>query len=400
MGRISQIQSVVLKIRQQLSEATTAPGMVMISLSAVALGAAFGGYLPLISLWMETFNISFQRIGIVCGISALGIVCSAYFAPRFATKYGYVLTINIGLIIAAITSVAFRFTDNYTLWLILRFICGLGLGLHWVLTEAWLASIVTENYRTRVMAIYATAMSIGFAVGPIVIWIFGALSIIPFLIIGGLLILSIVPIAKLKGYEPKSSKSHTASPLILIRKAPTVASACVVVGSVDLAMISLLPAMITRTPEAAPILALIIVPAMAIGATILQYPVAILADKYGLRKIGVITASTGLLFASLIPFFLSSIFITLLLAFLGAGLVYALYTIGLAMLSKRFSGSQIVAANAGFVILFELSNLIGPWIAGFLLDINMKLGLPIFTISVGILFVSISWIRRNTNANY
>jgi MFS family permease len=400
MGRISQIQSVVLKIRQQLSEATTAPGMVMISLSAVALGAAFGGYLPLISLWMETFNISFQRIGIVCGISALGIVCSAYFAPRFATKYGYVLTINIGLIIAAITSVAFRFTDNYTLWLILRFICGLGLGLHWVLTEAWLASIVTENYRTRVMAIYATAMSIGFAVGPIVIWIFGALSIIPFLIIGGLLILSIVPIAKLKGYEPKSSKSHTASPLILIRKAPTVASACVVVGSVDLAMISLLPAMITRTPEAAPILALIIVPAMAIGATILQYPVAILADKYGLRKIGVITASTGLLFASLIPFFLSSIFVTLLLAFLGAGLVYALYTIGLAMLSKRFSGSQIVAANAGFVIIFELSNLIGPWIAGFLLDINMKLGLPIFTISVGILFVSISWIRRNTNANY
>ena len=400
MGRISQIKIVVLKIRRQLSEATTAPGMVMISLSAVALGAAFGGYLPLISLWMETFNISFQRIGIVCGISALGIVCSAYFAPRFATKYGYVLTINIGLIIAAITSVAFRFTDNYTLWLILRFICGLGLGLHWVLTEAWLASIVTENYRTRVMAIYATAMSIGFAVGPIVIWIFGALSIIPFLIIGGLLILSIVPIAKLKGYEPKSSKSHTASPLILIRKAPTVASACVVVGSVDLAMISLLPAMITRTPEAAPILALIIVPAMAIGATILQYPVAILADKYGLRKIGVITASTGLLFASLIPFFLSSIFVTLLLAFLGAGLVYALYTIGLAMLSKRFSGSQIVAANAGFVILFELSNLIGPWIAGFLLDINMKLGLPIFTISVGILFVSISWIRRNTNANY
>ena len=51
---------IIPRIRQQLGEATTAPGMVMISLSAVALGAAFGGYLPLISLWMETFNISFQ----------------------------------------------------------------------------------------------------------------------------------------------------------------------------------------------------------------------------------------------------------------------------------------------------------------------------------------------------
>ena len=400
MGWISQIQNITVKIRRQISEATTAPGMVMISLSAVALGAAFGGYLPLISLWMETFNISFQRIGIVCGAAALGVVSSAYFAPKFAAKYGYIVTINAGLIVAAIMTIAFRFTDNYGLWLVFRFVSGLGLGLHWVLTEAWLANIVAEKYRTRVMAIYATAISIGFAIGPVVIWLFGALSIIPFIIMGGLLILAAIPILKLKGFEPKDTQTHSASPLILIKKAPTVASACVVVGSVDLALISLLPAMITRTPEAAPVLALIIVPAMALGATSLQYPVAILADKYGLRKVGVITVCAGLIFASLIPFFLGSIFATLIFGFLAAGLVYALYSIGLAMLSRRFSGAEIVAANAGFVILFELSNLMGPWVAGFLLDINMHLGLPIFTLSIGVFYVTISWIRRHTNANY
>ena len=400
MGWISQIQKITVKIRRQISEATTAPGMVMISLSAIPLGAAIGGYLPLISLWMETFDISFQRIGIVCGAAALGVVSSAYFAPKLAAKYGYIVTINVGLIVAAIMTIAFRFTDNFGLWLVFRFVGGLGLGLHWVLTEAWLANIVAEKYRTSVMAIYATAISIGFAVGPVVIWLFGALSIIPFVIMGGLLILAAIPILKLKGLEPKDNQTHSASPLILIKRAPTVASACVVVGSVDLALISLLPAMITRTPEAAPILALIIVPAMALGATVLQYPIAILADKYGLRKVGVITVCAGLIFASLIPFFLGSILVTLIFGFLAAGLVYALYSIGLAMLSRRFSGAEIVAANAGFVILFELSNLMGPWVAGFLLDINMRLGLPIFTLSIGIFYVAISWIRRHTNANY
>ena len=306
----------------------------------------------------------------------------------------------MGLVVAAIMTVAFRFTDNYGLWLALRFVSGLGLGLHWVLTEAWLANIVTEKYRTRVMAIYATAISIGFAVGPIVIWLFGALSIIPFIIMGALLILAALPILRLKGHEPKDSQTRSASPLILIKKAPTVASACIVVGSVDLALISLLPAMITRTPEAAPILALIIVPAMAIGATILQYPIAIIADKHGLRKVGVMTVCAGLIFASLIPFFLGSVLLTLLFGFLAAGLVYGLYSIGLAMLSRRFSGAEIVAANAGFVILFELSNLMGPWVAGFLLDINMRYGLPIFTCAIGIFYVSISWIRRRTNSNY
>ena len=93
----------------------------------------------------------------------------------------------------------------------------------------------------------------------------------------------------------------------------------------------------------------------------------------------------------------SSALVALLLAFLGAGLVYGLYSIGLAMLSKRFTGGEIIAANAGFVIIFELSNLAGPAFAGILLDINMRLGLPIFLVSVGVVYLLVSWLRRNAN---
>jgi len=93
------------KLTSAADAMTIAPGMVMISLSAIALGAAIGGYLPLIALWMETLEVSFQQIGIVSGTSALGIICSAYFAPQLAQKFGYVVTINIGLVLAAIMTV-------------------------------------------------------------------------------------------------------------------------------------------------------------------------------------------------------------------------------------------------------------------------------------------------------
>ena len=173
--------------------------------------------------------------------------------------------------------------------------------------------------------------------------------------------------------------------------------ACVVAGGVDLALITLLPVVVARTPEAASMLTLSIVPAMAIGNVVLQYPIAILADRFGLRKIGMIIATIGLLLCSMIPFFLTSALLALLLAFLGAGLVYGLYSIGLAMLSKRFNGGEIIAANAGFVIIFELSNLAGPAFAGILLDINMRLGLPVFLVSVGVFYLLVSWLRRNAN---
>ena len=62
---------------------------------------------------METLEVSFQQICIISGTSALGIICSAYFAPQLAQKYGYVVTINIGLVLAAVMKVLFRYTENY-----------------------------------------------------------------------------------------------------------------------------------------------------------------------------------------------------------------------------------------------------------------------------------------------
>ena len=374
---------------------TVAPGMVMISLSAIALGAALGGYLPLIALWMETLDISFQKIGIVSSTAALGIICSAYFAPRLAQKYGYVATINVGLVLAAIMTVSFRYTENYAVWLAIRFVGGLGLGLHWVLTEAWLANIVSDHGRSRVIAIYVTAISAGFAVGPGIIWLFGFVALTPFYLIAAFLLIAALPIYMLRGHEPKTEFTTGGSPLLLIRKAPTVASACIVAGGVDLALISLIPAMVARTPGAEPILALSLVTAMALGTMLLQYPIAIMADRYGLRKVSMIIASTGLTLCSLIPFFLDSVITAICVAFFGAGLVYGLYSIGLAMLSKRFTGGDIIAANASFVIIFELSNLMGPGIAGILLDMNIRLGLPIFMITIGIFYLIISWVRRD-----
>lgn len=376
---------------------TIAPGLFMITLSSIALGAAFGGYLPLISLWLETLGISFQKIGFVSGMAALGIVSSAYFAPQLVARYGNIPVINIGLCLAAVMMVALRFTESMTLWLSIRFIGGLGLGLHWVLTEAWLARIASNQGRTRVMAIYATAIGLGFAAGPGIIWLFGFETITPFLVIAILPLIGALPIYALRKHEPEITFAGGGSPLLLIRKAPTVAMACIVAGGVDLALITLMPVIVARTPEASSMLTLSIVPAMAIGNVVLQYPIALLADRYGLRKVGMIIATIGLALCSLIPFFLHSALLAMILAFLGAGLVYGLYSIGLAMLSKRFSGGEIIAANAGFVIIFELSNLVGPAFAGILLDIDMQLGLPIFLVSVGIFYLLVSWLRRNAN---
>jgi len=394
MGNFSSGVSLQHFFKKSPSQFASAAGLPSIIFSSFALGAAFGGYIPLQSLWLETLGRSFSDIGITNGIVGLGIVISAYFVPRLALYVGVTQLIISGLILASVMSVLFRLTDQMSMWIIIRFFSGLGLGVHWVLSEAWLIKISNPAFRARAIALYATAMSLGFAIGPAIIWVFGYSSIHPFVCISAILIIGAAPFFWIKKYEPDLKLNVTNSPIRLIIKFPTILAACIVTGGIDLAMLSLLPALVVRTPAADPSLVMTLVPAMALGTIFFQYPIAKLADRYSATKLSAVITAIGVVFATLLPFCLHSVLFANLVAFVGAGLIYGLYTLGLTMLSYRVKASDLVAANAGFVMVFELSNLVGPTVAGWMVDINLTFGFSVFVATLGALYLAIFWLRH------
>ena len=380
--------------KNSLANLSKIPGIKSIIMSSFALGVAFGGYIPLQSLWMESLDRPFNQIGLTNGIVGLGIVISAYFVPQLVRRVGITRAILIGLFLATISASVFRLTENLHLWLIIKFIKGLGLGLHWVLSEAWLIKISPPKIRPKAIAIYAVSMSLGFAGGPAIIWLFGHTSMLPFFCVSLVLIVTAVPFFFIKKFEPAIELDSKSSPVKLILKFPTVVAACVVAGGIVLAMLSLLPAIIMRLPTADVDIASTIVTAMAIGTIAFQYPIAKLVDYFKPEKISAFVVTFGVAFAALLPFFLHSFYLANGMAFLGAGLIYGLYTLGLTMLSNRVSSRDLVTANAGFVIIFEMSNLFGPTVAGILVDISFKFGFSSFVFLLGLVYVGIYWIRH------
>ena len=380
--------------KNSLANLSEIPGLKSIIMSSFALGVAFGGYIPLQSLWMESLDRPFNQIGLTNGIVGLGIVISAYFVPQLVRRVGITRAILIGLFLAAISASVFRLTENLHLWLIIKFIKGLGLGLHWVLSEAWLIKISPPKIRPKAIAIYAVSMSLGFAGGPAIIWLFGHTSMLPFFCVSLVLIVTAVPFFFIKKFEPAIELDSKSSPVKLILKFPIVVAACVVAGGIDLAMLSLLPAIIMRLPTADVDIASTIVTAMAIGTIAFQYPIAKLVDYFKPEKISAFVVTFGVAFAALLPFFLHSFYLANGMAFLGAGLIYGLYTLGLTMLSNRVSSRDLVTANAGFVIIFEMSNLFGPTVAGILVDVSFKFGFSSFVFLLGLVYVGIYWIRH------
>jgi len=53
---------------------------------------------------------------------------------------------------------------------------------------------------------------------------------------------------------------------------------------------------------------------------------------------------------------------------LWGGIVMGIYTVGLTIIGERFKGSELVGANAAYVILYSLGLLLGPSVQGVALD--------------------------------
>jgi MFS family permease len=113
-----------------------------------------------------------------------------------------------------------------------------------------------------------------------------------------------------------------------------------------------------------------LVSVLSLGSVLLQIPIGMLSDRVDRRLVLLVAGALGALGALLIPFTVRDIalFYPLLVAW--GGVVGALYTVGLAHLGARFTGATLAAANAAFVILYNVGVMAGPPLIGLGMDLG------------------------------
>ena len=63
--------------------------------------------------------------------------------------------------------------------------------------------------------------------------------------------------------------------------------------------------------------------------------------------------------------------------FLWGGVSWGIYTLALGLMGERFSATELAAANAAFVMMYEVGSVGGPIISGAAMDVWPLYGLPI-----------------------
>ncbi|MBX9702902.1 MAG: MFS transporter [Silvanigrellaceae bacterium] len=386
-----------------ISENTFFPKQTRLSLFAGffcvgATGIGFGLSLPLLSFVMKSMGLSPFLIGLNTAMPAVAALVLSPLFVKFMEKWGIGTFIFVSLILTLSCLWGFTFTSNIALWFFLRFLFGAGLDAIFVASETWVGELCNDKIRGRVMGLFSSCLSCGYAIGASILSITGSKGLWPFISGSLFLLLVIIPLTLSKKSIPNIKGEESGGLWPVMVATPIAMGSAIVYGYLETSAFNLLPiyGVFNNLSENYATFLLTIV---GIGQACLQYFVGYISDKYGSRNALFVCCFVGIFGIAGLAFFLHTPFVLYPLIFLWGACISGFYTLALTIVGQKFRGSQLAAANSAVVSMFGLGSLIGPPIVGIAMDLFTKQGFVFALILPVLIYFMVLFYYRNKEVN-
>ena len=305
------------------------------AISAVGMSLSLG--LPLLAIVLEQRGLSTSAIGLNTAMAGLASIIVTPLTPRLVRLFGAAPLLAASLVVATLTFPLFYVFEQFWVWFLLRFVFHGAINVAFIVSEYWINALAPDGRRGLMMGIYATALSLGFAVGPAILAVVGSSGILPFLIGTVVMSLSLVPV--LLALTASSPVDHSPNQrpfwryLILV---PLATFAALTMGATELGVMSFIAIYGVKIGfnEAN---AALLVSAIAIGNVVSQIPLGMISDRMDRRLLLLIIAAIGTVLVAIVPLFAHSLVPLFLILAAWGGVVAGLYTVGLTHLGARLS---------------------------------------------------------------
>ncbi len=296
------------------AETTTAPREVRILWAAMAgiiatvtvFALAQGLTYPLLSFILERQGTTPRLIGLSAAMTPLGFIASAPFVPAVARRVGGARLALLCSILAALTLIPIAWTQDVWAWMPLRFLLGFFANPLYVISETWLLSITPAPRRGRIMGLYSSIVSGGFAVGPLSLGLVGtqgwppfAIGIVAFLVCG-MIVLAVMPRLPKMPHEGESTSVGGFFAL-----APLLLFAVFAAAAFEQILLSLFPVYGAALGSSEERIASLITCFIA-GNAVLQIVFGRVAEQFGSTRTMVFCALASLVGCLLLPSIFSS----------------------------------------------------------------------------------------------
>lgn len=366
---------------------------IAVVIAASIFGLTYGLSAPLIALELAERGAGEFLIGLNAAMHALGVLVIAPLLPRLALKFGSRALILVALFGSGLTLVAFTLAPSIVWWFPLRFVLGACSEVLFVLTETWTNDLSDDRIRGRMMAIYTAMLSLGFAGGPAILSVLGSTPV-AYWTGAGIALIAMLPLANRWVIAPARMHAASASPLQYARLAPIAIGTTLLNAAVETAGLSFI-ALYAGGMGWSEQQGLRLVSTLMIGAIVLQLPIGWLADRMERRRLALLLAAASAIGALAWPWVLGTPWLAFTVVFIWGGLFVGIYTVMLALVGSRFSGTDLVGIYAAMGLAWGGGALLGPALAGLAMQASANVGLPYFIAAGCALFAVFMGLTRS-----
>lgn len=333
------------------------------------IGMAISFTAPLLALVLEARGYSALTIGLNSAIASLGIFLTAPFLPMLMRRFGPIRCIQGGTLVVALALVSLTLSTSLVWWFAIRLVIGAALSVPFVFCEAAVNALAHNANRGRIIGIYGTLFSAGFAAGPLVLAAVGSEGALPFLVGAAILLLGVLPVGLAVNADRAMAVSHQVRLPMVWARAPLPLIAIFAYGFVEVALFSLYPVYGLSIGLAEATVGIEIGVLLG-GSCLLQVPIGWLADRVSRQRLTLVCSLVSVVLVLILPFVTPATLPRWLVLVLLGGALGGLYTMALVLLGEQFTGADLAVANTAFVMFFQVGAVVGPSVAGFAMSLT------------------------------
>ena len=380
---------------------TLAPvAALLISVSILLAGQGLQGTLLPVRASLEDFTT--VAIGAMGATYFLGFTLGCLKGGELVRRVGHVRVFLAMSAIASASPLIHGLVVNPVAWGVLRLLTGFCLSVLYIVIESWLNDSATNENRGVIFSIYSMITLSVLAAGQMMTLMYDPSGFELFIVASVLVSIGAVPVALSTAPSPEQPDSVAIDLPRLYRISPSGTFACLVIGLANGSFWALSPLFAAKTGNNVSAAAWFMTAAV-VGGAITQWPLGLLSDRIGRRKVLVGVSFAGSL-AGLGLFLLAPVlefWSAIVLAALWGTLAFPLYAIAVAYANDFAGPSEYVTVSSGLLLVYGLGAIAGPFIASILMTYIGSGGLFGFSAFVHmalVVFVGIRFISSRTVA--
>ena len=372
-------------------------------LSAAILLSGQGLQFTLLPVRASLEDFSTVAIGAMGAAYFLGFTVGCLKSGELLRRVGHIRVFLAMSAIASAAPLVHGLVVEPVAWGVLRFLTGFCLASLYIVIESWLNERSTNANRGVIFSTYSMITLTMMAAGQMLNLLYNPAGLQLFVIASILFSIGAVPIALSVSPSPAQPASTKTDIRKLFRTSPSGTVGCFAVGLANGAFWGLAPVYASAIGNAVSMAAWFMAAAI-IGGAILQWPLGLLSDVLGRRKVLVavciLGSAAGLALAVLAP--QSGVISIIVLGGVWGAFAFPMYSIAVAYANDYAGHGDYVKVSAGLLLVYGMGAIIGPFLASALITIRGSDGLFLFTAAVHVLligFITYRFIKEGSQAD-